>query len=113
MKGQQAQNKAKQAHGPIRILSDSVINQESYIRRGQQSLSFNCCRNHGMSRRQIRFHCVVCSSECDRRAIQCGNCGRWTHIDSVGFSEDVQDVYTRYSVYIIVVPFDQTHYKVP
>jgi len=36
------------AHGPIRILSDSVMNQESYIRRGQQSLSSNCCRNHGM-----------------------------------------------------------------
>ena len=24
------------------------MNQESYIRRGQQSLSSNCCRNHGM-----------------------------------------------------------------
>ena len=46
------------------------------------------------TRRRIRFHCVVCSSECDRRAIQCGDCGRWTHIDCVGFCEDVLDEYT-------------------
>jgi len=44
------------------------------------------------TRRRIRFHCVVCSSECDRRAIQCGDCGRWTHVDRVGFCEDEQDV---------------------
>ena len=39
-----------------------------------------------------RYHCVVCSEECDRRAVRCGDCGRMTHIDCVRFCEYVLGV---------------------
>ena len=42
--------------------------------------------------RRIRYHCTVCSSECEKRSISCVDCGRWTHIDCVGFCERVLDV---------------------
>ena len=44
------------------------------------------------TRTRGRYHCVVCSEECDRRAVRCGDCGRMTHIDCVRFCEYVLDV---------------------
>ena len=42
--------------------------------------------------KKLQFHCVVCSSVCATRSIRCIDCGRWTHIDCVGFHESVLDV---------------------
>ena len=42
--------------------------------------------------RRIRYHCIVCSSECEKRSIRCVDCGRWTHVDCVGFCERVMSV---------------------
>jgi len=44
------------------------------------------------TRMRIRYHCIVCSSECEKRSICCVDCGRWTHIDCVGSCERVLDV---------------------
>jgi len=38
------------------------------------------------------LHCVICGNECEKRAVSCIYCGRMTHIDCVGFCEDVADV---------------------
>ena len=44
------------------------------------------------TRRRIRYHCVVCSNECEKWCISCIDCGCWTHIDCVNFHESVLDV---------------------
>ena len=44
------------------------------------------------TRKRLRYHRTVCSRECENRTISCIDCGRFSHIDCVGFCESVLDV---------------------